>query len=77
MATSSNHSEASEHSELMSVPCSSPRPGPLYWDWRCLICSFAISEHDSLTTRLAQRLMRAIRHPRLPKERPRAESEKQ
>lgn len=22
-----------------------PRPGPLYWDWRCLDCSARVDEH--------------------------------
>lgn len=48
--------------EAKSVPdlWHTPRPGPLHWDWRCLVCSDPIAAHPSLIRRLMRRW--AARH---------------
>jgi hypothetical protein len=28
-----------------------PRPGPQYWDWRCLVCSQRVDDHAGLWAR--------------------------
>lgn len=33
------------------TPCDKPRPGPLYWDWRCLNCDQPITAHENWLTR--------------------------
>lgn len=32
-----------------------PKPGPLYWDWRCLRCSEPVADHPSWWARLRRR----------------------
>lgn len=34
------------------------RPGPGYWDWRCLVCSEPVDEHASWWQRLRLRWSR-------------------
>lgn len=36
-----------------------PQPGPVHWDWRCLVCSEAVSVHPSWWARVKHR--RAVR----------------
>ena len=35
-----------------------PRPGPGYWDWRCLRCDEPVDMHPSWLARLVRRLRR-------------------
>lgn len=32
-----------------------PRPGPLYWDFRCLVCGENVADHPSWWRRLLHR----------------------
>lgn len=33
-----------------------PKPGPGYWDWRCLVCDAAVDAHPSWWRRALRRL---------------------
>jgi hypothetical protein len=41
----------------VTTPCQTPRPGPDYWSWRCLVCDLPIRAHDGWW----MRLLRALR----------------
>lgn len=40
-----------------------PRPGPFYWEWRCLVCGDAVRDHPSWWQRLRRRLSAVVRGP--------------
>jgi len=42
------------------TPCRKPRPGPLYWEWRCLNCGHAIGAHEGLRRRLWRKLAEVV-----------------
>jgi hypothetical protein len=35
-----------------------PRPGPLYWDWRCLECGEPVKDHEPWWQRWIRRCKR-------------------
>lgn len=41
---------------VAATTCTRPRPGPMYWDWRCLNCDQEIRLHPPLWRRLLARV---------------------
>jgi hypothetical protein len=35
-----------------------PKPGPGYWDWRCLVCSQRVDQHPPWWVRLRRRMFK-------------------
>ena len=33
-----------------------PKPGPLYWDWRCLVCGEPVADHAPWWKRIFSKL---------------------
>ena len=54
--TTPSHYEWCEARYRLEDTIHRPRPGPQYWDWRCLLCGEPVAHHPNLRHRTLARL---------------------